>query len=150
MTSEHQALSSPTDIEQLADQISAAADALHTRLLRAIRKGEAAGGIDQESAQAMFEQEVALRQQANGLYTDAAVLVVQGLDASQQHIVALTARAGAQIATMLRIADAADIVGDLLGLAAGAARANPVLIIKALEALKHDSERAAARQAPPA
>ena len=56
------------DIEALADSLSASADALHTRLMRDIRQKPPT--VAQTVAQALFENEVALRQRANSLYLD--------------------------------------------------------------------------------
>ena len=77
-----------TDIEALADNLSASANALHAQLMRAVRSqapGTGLPGISQAAAQALFETEVTLRQRANGLYLDATRLAAAGLgDAGHQ------------------------------------------------------------------
>ena len=63
------------DLETLADSLSASADALHARLMRAIRQkmpGTSEPAISRAAAQALFANEVTLRQHALGLYLEAA------------------------------------------------------------------------------
>jgi len=135
------------DIEALADSLSASADALHARLMRAIRK-PAPGtpsspnqpGIAQGVAQALFENEVALRQRANGLYLDAARLAAAGLGPQRQQLLELTARAQEKIDQIARIKDLVDIAADLLAVAAGVAAAKPEQVVKPLENLKRHIE----------
>lgn len=133
------------DIEALADSLSANADALHARLMRAIRKpvpGAPPGlpGISHGVAQALFENEVALRQRANGLYLDAAVLAASGLGGHQQRILDLTARANEKIEKIDRVKALVDIAAVLLTLGAAVASGKPEQIIKPLENLKHQIE----------
>lgn len=129
------------DIEAVADSLSANADALHARLMRAIRKpAPGLPGISHGVAQALFENEVALRQRANGLYLDAAVLAVAGLGGQQQRILDLTARAQEKIQQIDRIKDLVDIAAELLSLGAAVASGKPEQIIKPLENLKHHIE----------
>lgn len=135
------------DIEALADSLSASADALHARLMRAIRKPPpgtpatpAQPGISQGVAQALFENEVALRQRANGLYLNAAVLAAAGLGPQRQQLLELAARAQEKIAKIDRIKDLVDIAADLLSVAAGVAAAKPEQVIRPLESLKHHIE----------
>ena len=132
------------DIEALADSLSASADALHARLMRAIRK-PAPGmpeqpGIAQGVAQALFENEVTLRQLANGLYLNAAVLAAAGLGPQRRQLLELAARARQKIDKIERIKDLVDIAADLLAVAAGVAAAKPEQVIQPLENLKHHIE----------
>ena len=80
------ALSSAMRVEQLADSLSQAAVTLHGAVMRAIRKRASQGenGISHSQAQAVFALEVALRQQANQLYADAAGHTVAGLETAQR------------------------------------------------------------------
>ena len=128
------------DIEALADSLSASADALHTRLMRDIRQKPPGIAIAQTVAQALFENEVALRQRANGLYLDAAVLAAAGLGAQRQQVLELTARAQEKIDKIERIKDLVDIAADLLAVAAGVAGGKPEQVVKPLENLKHHIE----------
>src|SRR5471032_435267 len=111
---DHSTPATADDLEALADSLSACADELHARLMRAIRRilptaptaplhpaGNPAGpaptagidqGISQGAAQALFENEVALRQRANGLYLDAAMLAAAGLGGMQHRLVDLSAQ----------------------------------------------------------
>ncbi|NVM79227.1 hypothetical protein FHW83_005064 [Duganella sp. SG902] len=127
-------------LEALADQLSACADAIHRRLMRAIRKPAADGGIpgiSQGVAQALFENEVALRQRANGLYLDAAALAAAGLEAHQRQLLALTARAQEKIDRIDRIKDLVDLAAELLTLGAAVATGKPDKVLAPLEQLKH-------------
>jgi hypothetical protein len=133
------------DIEALADSLSANADALHRRLMRAIRRpapGQAPDlpGISQGAAQALFENEVALRQRANSLYLDAAVLAASGLGGHQQIMLDLTARAQQKIDQIDRLKDLVDLAAELLTLGAAVATGKPEQILKPLENLKHHIE----------
>jgi hypothetical protein len=134
------------DIEALADRLSACADELHTRLMRAIRKqppdtGTAgtpgAPGISQGVAQALFENEVALRQRANSLYLDAAQLAASGLGGAQRQVIDVTARAQEKIAKIDRIKDLIDLTAELLALGAAVATGKPEHVVSPLEKIKH-------------
>lgn len=130
-------------IELLADHLSANADALHRRLMRAIRQPAADGalpGISQGVAQALFENEVALRQRANGLYLEAAVLAASGLGPQQQQLLDLTARAQEKIDKINRLKDLVDLAGELLSLGAAVAAGKPEQVLKPLEKLKQHIE----------
>ena len=127
------------DIEALADNLSACADALHTRLMRAIRK-QAPGGtephISQGVAQALFENEVTLRQRANSLYLDAARLAASGLGGAQQQMLDLTARAREQIGKIDRLKDLVDLAAELLTLGGAIAAGQPEHLAAPLEKIK--------------
>ncbi|MBJ7309287.1 hypothetical protein ACFOLJ_30660 [Rugamonas sp. CCM 8940] len=136
---------SGADLEALADHLSAAANALHARLLRALRQptagtgtgaGAGAAALSQPQAQAMFEDEVALRQSANGLYLDAARLAASGLGGAQQELLALTARAGAQIAHLEHIRELADLAAELVALAGAVVGGKPEHIPAPLEKIR--------------
>lgn len=137
-TSPAQALSTAAQVEQLADQLSACADNIHTRVMRDINrhKGGDVPEPEQTAARAMLDAEQELRQRANRLYTDAAACVVPSLGQPQQHLMQLTAAAAAKIATITRIGDGITLVARLLGLGAAAATGNAVLILAAINRLK--------------
>jgi len=139
------------DIEALADSLSASADALHARLLRAIRQRPAAGQpaptaqsapppISQAAAQALFENEVILRQRANALYLEAATLAAAGLGGLQQQLLDLTAQAQEKIRKIDRIKDLVALTGELLSLAAAVATGAPERLIAPYEKLKQRVE----------
>jgi len=140
------AAASPLDLEALADSLSACADILHTRLMRAIRHGPpapedsatptaapasspASGSIDQGlsqgAAQALFENEVALRQRANGLYLEAAELAGLGLGGQQQVLLDLAVQAQDKIRRINRLKDMVSLLADLLSLGAAVAAGKP-------------------------
>lgn len=152
----HQAggLSTPAEIEALADQLSGAADDIHEQILKAIRKGTqddgTIEGIDQLQAQQLFDQEMLLRQKAIGLYVDAARLTVKDLGLPQQQIIALTAAAREKLRRIARIADFANIVADVVALAGAVAGAKPKGVVKALENLRHHAADATEHVAAPA
>ena len=134
------ALSSAADIEALADQLSASADELHTRVMAEVRKHKGAQVSEAEKtlARAMLDDEVLLRQRANALYADAATLVVTSLAASQAQVMQLAVEAAEKIRKISRIADVAGLVGGLLSLAGAAATGQAAPIIVAIERLsKH-------------
>jgi hypothetical protein len=143
----------PQDLEQLADSLSASADELHRRIMRGIRQQQKLeGGNDQGAAaplthgaaQALFENEVALRQQANSLYVDAASHSLEGMGVSVPELLRLAAEARAAISRIERVKDLASISADLLALAAAIAAARPEHLAAPLASLKR---QLAARQA---
>ncbi len=134
------ALASARQVEQLADSLSDAADALHARVMRAIRKrplgGAAPAGLElvlsQAEAQTMFDAEVSLRQRANELYIDAGGYALQGLDASQHSLMELTDTARQKIARINSLKDLITIGTDLLTLAGAVIAGKPERVAKAL------------------
>lgn len=136
-------LAEPGQIEALADQLSRCADALHARVLRDLRAHH--DGHYSEAQQAvvrgLFDQEIMLRQRANGLYADAAIRVVQGLDRSQQELMELTAAAGDRISQIAMIGNAAGLVSALAMLASAAASGQAAAIIVALEKILYQMQR---------
>ncbi|UGQ47873.1 hypothetical protein [Massilia endophytica] len=127
-----QTAKTPTDIALLADSLTASANELHARVLRAINKNSAT----HEEAQALFDKEVALRLQANTLYTNAVALSARELAVPRQHLLDLAAQARETIRKIERMKTIADIAGDLLSLAAAVASARPEDLAPAAESLK--------------
>ncbi|GGY08756.1 hypothetical protein [Pseudoduganella dura] len=126
------------DIEALADSLTDNADALHRRIMAAIRKKDAATGqaITHAEAQALFEQEIALRQQANALYADATKSAVAGLAIPVRELLDLAARARERIRRIDRAKELAGIAAALLNAAAAIAALRPEGLAPALEDLK--------------
>jgi hypothetical protein len=128
-------LASVAQIVELADQLSACADQLHERIMRDIRAYD--GGIVpahvQATARALLEDELVLRQRANGLYADAATCVVKSLGKSQQGVVALTTAAADKIRKIALIGDVTGLVAGLLQLAGAAATGQAASVITALD-----------------
>lgn len=157
--SNHTTPATADDLEALADSLSATADELHTRLMRAIRQrppgapaapgypaapaaappAPAAGidqGISQGAAQALFENEVALRQRANGLYLDAAALAAGGLGGMQRQLLDLNAQARETLRKVDRLKDLIGITSELLALGAAIASGKPEHIVAPYTQLK--------------
>lgn len=164
------------DFETLADSLSACADELHLRIMRAIRRNPPGGpvreplrdgtapaalgglaapdtgsgsgapaasangnldqGISHGAAQALFENEVALRQRANSLYVDAAVLAAAGLGAPQRVLLDLVAVARRRIRHANMLKDIIGITADMLGLAAAIAAGKPEHLPGVVESIK--------------
>lgn len=145
-------LATPAQVEQLADQLTACADALHERIMReiAIYQGRTVPLKAQETARRLLDDEQVLRQRANALYADAAALIVHSLGKSQQHIVALTMDAADKLKKLTRLVDGLGMVGRLLELSGAAATGNPVFIMRALEDMKHMLDLVALHNPPPA
>lgn len=137
MKIENQALASVTQVEALADQLSAAADEIHVRVMKELSayQNRPATDAEQALARGMLEDELVLRQRANGLYADAANYVVQSLSTSHQQLMQLTTDAAEKIRKIGRIADAAGLVGALLMLAGAAATGHVGPIVVAVERL---------------
>ena len=126
MTTIEHGLSTPAEVEALADQISACADQLHARL-------EAAAAA---AAGASLPAAAAARQRANGLYADAAAAIVAGLDEPQREVIRLTAAAAEKIRSIARLGDTLGLVAGLLALAGGVASAQPGPVLAALETIR--------------
>ncbi len=131
-------LASVNQIVELADQLSACADQLHERIMRDIRayEGREVPEKVRAAARALLEDEVILRQRANGLYADAATYIVKSLGKSQQGVVALTTEAAEKIRKITRIGDVAGLVAGLLHLAGAAATGQAAPIIMALDKIR--------------
>jgi len=145
-------LASVAQIVELADQLSACADQLHERIMRDIRAYD--GGIVpahvQGTARALLEDELVLRQRANGLYADAATYVVKSLGKSQQGVVALTTAAADKIRKIALIGDVTSLVGGLLLLAGAAATGQAASVIAALDKIHAQIKAIESHQAPAA
>ncbi len=147
------ALSSTEKIVELADHLSACADQLHERVMQEIRSygGRPVPEHVQDKARALFEDEVLLRQRANGLHVDAATLIVKGLGKQQAQLVKLTADAAEKIRKIGAIGEAAGLVGGLLALAGAAATGQPAMILAAVDKIdKHGKALNALKPKPPA
>jgi hypothetical protein len=131
-------LATVEQITELADQLSACADRIHERVMRDIKayNGRPVPEARQNAARALLDDEVVLRQHANGLYADAATSIVKTLGKSQAHVIALTADAAEKIRKIALIGDAMGLVGGLLALAAAAASGQAVPVIAALEKIR--------------
>jgi hypothetical protein len=142
MTSPNSPTALSADIEALADSFSASADALHRRIMRAIRQNDTAPGqaITREQAQALFDQEVALRQQAHALYADAVRYATAGLGGQARELLDLAARARERIRRIERAKDLAGVAAALLAAAAAIAALKPEHLGPALEDLKANLE----------
>ena len=144
-------LASVPDIVELADQLSACADQLHERIMRDIRAYDGGPVPDkvQATARALLEDELLLRQRANGLYADAATFIVKSLGKSQQGIVALTSEAAEKIRKIALVGDVTGLVAGLLHLAGAAVSGQPAGIITALEKINTQLKAIKTHRSPP-
>jgi len=130
-------------IEALADSLTGSADALHVRLMNAIGQHAPDGAgpaVSQAAAQALFDDEVKLRQCAMGLYLQAATLAAGGLAGMQQQLQDVTQQAQEKIARIDRIKDVIALAGELLSLAAAVATGAPEKLVAPYEKLKQRME----------
>lgn len=143
MTTEQNGLENVAQIEALADQLSAIADDIHTRVMRDIRShdGGPINATEQAIARALLEDEILLRQRANGLYAEAATYVVQSLGISQQQLIQLTMDAGEKIRKIDRIGSIAGLAGALLMLAGAVATGKVPAIVAAVERISKQVKR---------
>jgi hypothetical protein len=143
-------LASVPQIVELADQLSACADQLHERIMRDIRAydGGAVPAHVQATARALLEDELLLRQRANGLYAVAATYIVKSLGKSQQNVVALTSAAAEKIRKIALIGDITGLVAGLLGLAGAAAAGQAAPILVALDKIHTHVKDIKTHQAP--
>lgn len=138
MNKEADGLSTVEHIEALADQLSACADELHKRIMHEVqqRRGQQPNATRQAALRALFDDEMILRQRANGLYADAAGLIVGSLGKSQRHVAELTTAAAEKIRKIAVLKDVAGLVAGVLSLAGAAATGQAGPIILALEKIR--------------
>lgn len=145
MSSSGNGLSTPADVEALADQLSACADELHARLTSeaaAIGALPAAGAASatrvrrREQLAAMQDAEQLLRQRADSLYQDAASAVVATLGQPQDEVLRLTTEAAEKIRKITLLGDAIGLVAGLVALAGGALLRQPTAVVAALNVIR--------------
>jgi len=137
-------------VVQLADQLSACADQIHERVMLDIKAhdgrpygppygspyGPPIPEAKQAALRALLEDEVVLRQRANGLYADAATYVVKSLGKPQAQLIALTTDAAEKIRKITLIGDITGLVAGLLSLAGAAATGQAAPILLALRKIE--------------
>jgi hypothetical protein len=128
------ALSTVTQVQQMATELQDAADAIHVRLMAAIQNNE----IEQPAAQSLFQDESLLRQRSNSLYIEAIDSVVKGLQDNQASVMKVITDANTTIQNIEHIKAFIDLVADLLVLAAAVYAAKPGPIVSALNEIKND------------
>lgn len=131
-------LSGADQVVELADQLSSCADQLHERIMREIR-GYQGGPVPEQVQAAMrqlLEDEVLLRQRANGLLADAATVIVKGLGTPQSQLMALTADAAEKIRKIGLIGEVTSLVAGLLAFAGAVASGQPAPILLALDKIR--------------
>lgn len=138
-------LSTPAEVEALADQLSAFADQLHARLaieataigaMPATGNKSAGRARRREQLAAMLDAEQVLRQRADSLYQDAAGAVVAALGQPQQEVLRLTAAAEEKIRKITLLGDAVGLVAGLVALAGGVLLRQPTAVVAALEVIR--------------
>jgi hypothetical protein len=142
-------LSTPAEVEALADQLSACADTLHARLaieaatigaMPATGAKSAARARRREQLAAMVDAEQVLRQRADSLYQDAAGAVVATLGQPQQEVLRLTAAAEEKIRKITLLGDATGLVAGLVALAGGVVLRQPTAVVAALKVIRTQVE----------
>lgn len=142
MNDTHTALSTPGDIEALADTLSGCADQLHARLLLeaaalAALPADTPGSTARRAAvEGLLDDEQLLRQRANSLYADAAALIVTGLRLPQQNVIAVTHAAAEKIRRIALISDTIGLVAGLLTLAGSVATRQFSAVPAALDTIR--------------
>jgi hypothetical protein len=149
MDTDQNGLSSVAQIEALADELSACADQIHTRVMKDIKAHDGPfTDAEQVTLRALLDDEVLLRQRANSLYADAATYVVKTLGKPQQHVLELTAAAAEKIRKIALVGNAVGLVGGLLSLAGAVATGQAAPILAALAKIQIQIKAVQAVQAP--
>lgn len=130
------ALTTQAQIETVAAELNNCADIIHERLMKAVKRKE----IARADAQLIFQDEIILRQKANGLYIDAANSVVIGLMETQKSLLDTIGLAKQKLRKIRDIATFIDLTADLIVLAAAISTAKPPAILAALKEIKKDCE----------
>ena len=143
-------LASTGEVEALADQLSAAADALHKRIMKAVKAQRGPFSDEQQAVlRALGDDEQLLRQHADSLYADAAAAVAPTLAVPQQHIMALTSAAVEKIRKIGELGEVIGLVGGLLSLAGSAMSGNVAGVVDALEKVRTRLDGVLAHRPPP-
>lgn len=130
------ALTTQAQIETVAAELNNCADIIHERLMKAVKRKE----IARADAQLIFQDEIILRQKANGLYIDAANSVVIGLMETQKSLLETIGLAKQKLRKIRDVATFIDLTADLIVLAAAISTAKPPAILAALKEIKKDCE----------
>ncbi len=128
------ALTNQKQVEAFADKLTECSDSIHARLIKAIKKKE----VSREEAQQIFQDESIIRQQANSLYIDAALCVVDGLEETQKSLIEVIDKAKDEIRKIKKVRAFIDLVVDLLVLASAAYAGKPQPILAAFKEVKKD------------
>lgn len=124
--------------EALADNLSQCADAIHERVVKAIQAyaGSEVPASEQAALRTLWDQELVLRQRANGLYAEAAASAIATLGEHRSQLGLVTGKALEKIRTIARVGDAVGLVAALAALAGAAALGQPGPILLALGKLR--------------
>ena len=146
MTTNTSGLATATQVEALADQLTLADDELHQRIMKSIKahNGDAISEAEQAVARLLLDDELVLRQRANGMYAQAATYVVDSLGESQQKLIELTTAAAEKIRKIERLRDITGLVGGLLMLAGAASTGQVAPIVLAVERVSKHVKKVAA------
>jgi hypothetical protein len=144
-------LANVNQVVELADQLSACADQIHERVMRDIKAygGQPVPDAVQAAARKLLDDELVLRQRANGLYADAATYIVKSLGKPQAHLVTLTADAAEKIRKIGMIGEVTSLVAGLLALAGAAATGQAAPILLAVEKIRKQIVAIEALKPPP-
>src|SRR5690554_596763 len=130
------ALATQAQIEAVAAELTQCADIVHERLMKGVKRKE----IERHEAQLVFQDEIILRQKANGLYIDAANCVVANLAETQKSLLTTIDTAEQKLKKIKDITAFIDLTADLIVLAAAINAAKPSAILAALKEVKKDVE----------
>lgn len=127
-----------TGAEVLADNLSQCADAIHERVVKAIKayEGRDVPASEQAALRTLWDQELVLRQRANGLYAELAADAIATLGDHRDQLGRVTGKALEKIRTIAKVGDAVGLVAALATLAGAAALGKPAPIIAALAKLR--------------
>ena len=111
------------------------------RDIHATQSGAVFSPAQQGTARALLDDEQVLRQHANGLYADAATLIVKSLGQSQQELIRLTAEAGETIRKIAVMGSVTGLVSALVMLGGAVATGQAAPIVLAIEKIRRQSKR---------
>ena len=94
--------------EVLADNLSQCADAIHERVVKAIKayEGRDVPASEQAALRTLWDQELVLRQRANGLYAEVAAEAIATLGEHRDQLGRVTGKALEKIKTITKVGDA--------------------------------------------
>lgn len=126
------ALSTAAEIEELADKLTVAADAMYASIISAAKQKS----ISHEDAQNALEKSLLLRQKATGLYTNAISKILSTVKTPQEELITVLDQAKEVIETMDDIEKCLAITALLIELAANTTKLDAKGIIASVQKIK--------------
>lgn len=128
------ALSTPQEIQNFAQQLSSCADAFNAR----VKAEVVAGNLSMDEGFVELSNERLLREIANKLFLQAALLTITELKTRQEALEAVIATAQDKIKKFQKFAQALDLIADLIALGSAVTSGKLPSIVSTLREVRKD------------